>query len=233
MPSSRRTTERHTTLRSNRPLVISCIGSIAEKWLAPRLVAYSQAWSDFHFDLRIEPDPVHFTENAIDLRIGYDPSHYPGMAIVLLERDVVLPMCSPAYLERRGDLPDHGMAAARPEDLLHTSWGPQYGSLPTWPHWFAAAQLPALSPTKGFQIGNSGATLDLAKHGLGIALLQRMMAETDLAEGRLIALSDVAVSLGHPYCLVHAPAHAGKRHLSGLVAHLRATSRPAEQHPAG
>jgi len=213
------TTEQHTTRRSSRPLVLSCIGSIAERWLVPRIVDYARAAPDFRFDLRIEPDPVAFLEHDIDLRLGYDPSHYPGMEIVALERDTVLPMCSPAYLARHAELLEQGMAAASPEDLLHTNWGPLFGSLPAWPSWFAAAGLAPPALPRGFHIGNSGATLDMAKHGLGIALGQAMMAQADLAEGKLVALSPVSVPLGYPYCLAYAPAKQHKRHLAGLIAH--------------
>ncbi|MDE2434919.1 MAG: LysR family transcriptional regulator [Sphingomonadales bacterium] len=210
-------TERHASPRSNRPLVVSSIGSIAEKWLVPRLVAYRRTHSDFRFNLRIEPDPINFNGHDIDLRLGYDASQYSGMAVTTLGRDTVMPMCSPTYLQAHPELLDAGMAAAVAQDLLHTTWGPLFGSLPGWSDWYAAAGLVPDVVATGSQVGNSGATLDLARCGLGIALGQRMMAEADLAEGRLIALSAISVPLGHPYCLVHEVSRQNKHHMAGLV----------------
>jgi LysR family glycine cleavage system transcriptional activator len=43
------------------------------------------------------------------------------------------------------------------------------------------------------------------------------MAGGDLAAGRLVALSDIAIELGHPYCLVYPRSKARKLGLQTLV----------------
>jgi LysR family glycine cleavage system transcriptional activator len=95
------------------------------------------------------------------------------------------------------------MAAVPDDDLIHTSWGPAFVSHPTWAGWYAKAGLPRPNETKGYQIGTSGLVLDMARDGIGVALGQRMMAEEDIASGKLVALSDHGMALGHPYCLVY------------------------------
>jgi LysR family glycine cleavage system transcriptional activator len=199
--------------RSRARLGISCIESVAEKWLLPRLAAYARQHPDLRFDLRVEGDPVDFSRHAIDLRLGYDGAHYPGQQVVALARDVVVPLCSPDFRARRGD----DMAALASEDLLHTDWGPTFGSHPSWPLWFAQAGLPMPQGRRGFAAGASALVLDLARQGLGVALGQRMLARDDLAAGSLVALSEVSLPLGHAYCLAFPPAKAQKRHLAGLV----------------
>lgn len=210
--------------RSKSRLVLSTIESVAEKWFLPRLAGYARAHPDFRFDVRVEPDPVDFARHNIDLRVAYDPSRYPEQAIVLLERDVVLPLCSPGYLDRNPAARALGMAAVSGDDLLHTSWGPSFGSHPTWHNWFAKAQLNPPSVTRGFQAGNSSLVLDLACQGLGVALGQRMMASDDIAAGRLVVLSDISIALGHAYCLAYPRAKSQKRHLVALVDWLAGTS---------
>lgn len=204
-------------LRSDRPrsrLVISSIESVAEKWLLPRLVAYSRVQPEFRFDLRVEPDPIDFARHNVDLRLCYGTSHYPDLRMQVLARDVVQPMCSPAYLQRTGAA-EGGMAAVPAEDLIVTSWGPSFGSNPTWTTWFQSAKLdmPALS---GFQASRSGLAVDMAAAGLGVALAQRMLAGADLASGRLVPVSALTLDLGHPYCLVHPHGKSHKRSLSAL-----------------
>lgn len=210
-------TEQLVVGRSRSRLVISAIESLAERWVIPRLTAYSAASPEFRFELRIEPDPVDFARHNIDLRVAYDPSHYPEQAIVPLVHDVVLPLCGPSYLERNPEVRDRGMAAVPSDDLLHTSWGPSFASLPTWHDWFTKVKLKAPLAARGFQASNSSAALELACRGVGVALGQRMMAREDIAAGRLVALSDVTLALGHAYCLVHPRSKKGKRHLAELI----------------
>jgi LysR family glycine cleavage system transcriptional activator len=168
-------------------------------------------------------------EDYIDLRIGYDPGQYPEHTIVLLQRDVVVPLCSPGYLDRNPAARLKGMEAVTEEDLLHTSWGESFGSHPSWHGWFLTAKLKPPTEGKGFKVGRSSLVLDLAKQGLGVALGQRMMAADDLAAGRLVSLSDISLSLGHPYCLAYPRAKGRKRHVGALVAWLAegTTARPA------
>jgi LysR family glycine cleavage system transcriptional activator len=198
--------------RQRSRLVISSIESVAEKWLLPRLVALSRSEPEFRFDLRVEPDPVDFDRHNIDLRLSYGTGHYPDQRVQVLARDVVQPMCSPAYLQRNPEALAEGMAAVPGRDLLSTSWGPSFGSNPGWPSWFQRAGLP-MPDMIGFQAGRSSLAIDMAREGLGVALAQRMLGEADCTEGRLVVLSPLTLDLGHPYCLVHPHSKAKKRNL--------------------
>ncbi|MBE2274683.1 MAG: LysR family transcriptional regulator [Rhodobacteraceae bacterium] len=210
------TTEAQMQRRTRARLVISCIESVAEAWLAPRLAEFAAREPEFRFDLRVEPDPVAFARYDIDLRLAYDPARYPDHAAVELVRDHVLPVASPAIRDR---LAVSGLRGVAGEDLLHTGWGPDFGTQPTWAKWFAAAGLP-LPPGAGYQIDRSALTLDLAARGLGVALVQRLVAGDALAEGRLAVLSDLTLPLSQPYALVWPRTKTRKRHLAQLVAFL-------------
>jgi len=43
------------------------------------------------------------------------------------------------------------------------------------------------------------------------------MADRDLAAGRLVPLSDIAIELGHPYCLVYPRSKTRKVGLQALI----------------
>lgn len=200
-------------LISDRPrsrLVISSIESVAETWLLPRLAALTRTQPEFRFDLRVEPDPVDFARHAIDLRLCYGASHYPDHRVQVLARDAVQPMCSPDYLQRNPAV--QGMANVPGRDLIHTSWGPSFGSNPTWAGWFQQAGLP-LPEGAGFQAGRSSLAIDMARAGLGVALGQRMLAGGH-ERGDLVTLSPQTLDLGHPYCLVHPHSKTRKRALA-------------------
>lgn len=211
------TTDQLMQDRSRARMVISSIESVVEKWLVGQLVAFNRVRPEFRFDLRVEPDPVDFARHNIDLRISYGAGQYPDQVVVPLMRDVVLPMCSPGFLERNPKLRQDGLAAVAERDLLHTSWGPSFGSNPTWRNWYHKAGLVAPLDTEGFQVGRSSLVLDLAREGLGVALTPWMMAAADVAAGRLVALSPVTLPLAHPYCLVFPHSKARKKDLVALT----------------
>lgn len=198
-------------------LVISVITSVAERWLESRLAAFARQNPGIRIDLRVEQDPVDFARHNIDLRICYGANLYSEMTVIDLKQDEVLPLCSPSYLERNAGARTHGMKAVPHDDLIHTNWGPMFFSHPTWKAWFAKVGLNQPDDSKGYQIGTSGLVLDMARDGVGVALGQRMMAADDLAAGRLIALSDVTIALGHPYCFVHPRSKARKTGLRPLI----------------
>lgn len=207
-------TEQIMSNRSRSRLVISTISSVAERWLEAKLAQYALLNPKFRFNLRVESDPVDFARDNIDLRICYGAGHYPGMNVVELVQDEVLPLCSPAYLERVPGAKTDGLAAVPEDDLIHTSWGPVFLSHPTWADWFAKSGFPEPNRALGYEIGTSGLVLDMARDGIGVALGQRMMAQDDISGGRLIALSDTGIALGHPYYIVYPPS---KKRRPGLL----------------
>lgn len=198
-------------------IVISVITSVAERWLEPRLAAFALREKALRFELRVESDPVDFARHNIDLRVCYGTNLYPEMNMIRLLQDEVLPLCSPAYLERNQSARTLGMDGVPDDDLIHTSWGPSFVSHPTWHAWFAKSGIDRPNDTKGYQVGMSGLSLDLARDGVGVALGQKMMAGGDLAAGRLVPLSTIAIALGHPYCLVHPRSKSRKAGLQLLI----------------
>jgi LysR family glycine cleavage system transcriptional activator len=198
-------------------LVVSALSSVAERWLEPRLAAFALQQRTLRIDLRIENDPVDFARHNIDLRICYGNNLYPEMNIIPLHHDEVLPLCSPAYLEGNPAARTSGMDGVPDDDLIHTNWGPSFVSHPTWRAWFAKSSVARPNDAKGYQVGTSSLVLDLARDGVGVALGQRMMAGDDLASGRLVPLSTIAIELGHPYCLAHPHSKTRRAGLRALI----------------
>ncbi|MEI4488276.1 LysR substrate-binding domain-containing protein [Frigidibacter sp. MR17.14] len=202
--------------RMRNRLVISALPSVAERWLAPRLAAFARARPGFAFTLRVEEDPVDFAGAGIDLRLCYGAALYPDLPGRVLATDAVVPMCSPDWAAAHpAALAD--LAAAGDADLIHTDWGPVFGSNPGWERWFATGARPRPRPGSGTVVGTSALALDMASAGLGVALGQRMLAGADLAAGRLLALAPEGMAMGHPYRLVTAPGRTPRPLLSALI----------------
>jgi LysR family glycine cleavage system transcriptional activator len=218
-------TEQVTSGATRSRLIVSVITSVAERWLEPRLAAFALHEKTLRIELRVEGDPVDFARHNIDLRICYGTNLYPEMNTIRLFQDEVLPLCSPTYLERNQGAKVHGMDGVPDDDLIHTSWGPSFVSHPTWHAWFAKSGIVRPNDRKGYQVGMSSLALDLARDGVGVALGQKEMAGADLAAGRLVPLSSIAIELGHPYCLVHPRSKARKTGLQSLIDWLTRESR--------
>jgi len=205
-------------------LVVSVPFSLAELWLAPRLAVLLEAFPQMAIDVRVEDDPVDIARQNIDLRISYGDYHYPGLKLVRLVHDDVLPVCAPEFWHRHGGGAS-GLAELHESLFIHTNWGPNYATHPSWADWFTASgQNRSPDPSHGRRVGLSSLAISAARLGLGIALGQRVMARADLEAGRLIALSAVSVRLGHPYCAFMPPAKADRADVAGLVALLSKTA---------
>ncbi|MER9232341.1 LysR substrate-binding domain-containing protein [Mesorhizobium sp. M0622] len=205
-------------------LVVSVPFSLAELWLAPRLAVLLDAFPQMAIDVRVEDDPVDLVRQNVDLRISYGDYHYPALRMVRLVHDEVLPVCAPELWQRHGN-GDSGLAELHDSLFIHTNWGPNYATHPTWADWFAASggnRSP--DPSQGRRVGLSSLAVASARLGLGIALGQRVMARADLEAGRLIALSPVSVRLGHPYCAFMPPLKAERADVAGLVELLSKTA---------
>jgi LysR family glycine cleavage system transcriptional activator len=210
------------TLRTR--LVVSVPFSLAELWLAPRLAVLIEAFPHMAIDVRVEDDPVDIARQNIDLRISYGDYHYPGLKLVRLVHDDVLPVCSPEFWHRHGSGAS-GLAELHESLFIHTNWGPNYATHPSWADWFAASGgSRSPDPSHGRRVGLSSLAISAARLGLGVALGQRVMARADLEAGRLIALSSVSVRLGHPYCAFMPTAKADRADVAGLVALLSKTA---------
>ena len=202
-------------------LVVSVPSSLAESWLVPKLRKLLEAYPRMAIDIRVEVDPVDFARQNIDVRISYGDYHYPELKIFPLVHDEVLPVCAPDFRHKHGagglDLAD-----IHESMFIHTNWGPNYASHPTWSDWFSqggGSRRP--DPSLGRRVGLSSLAIASARLGLGVALGQRALTRADLEAGRLIALSPISVPLGHAYCAFVPHAKAGRTDVKSLVELLR------------
>lgn len=180
-------------------LVVSVAPSVAMGWLSSRLPQFirDHGWVDIF--LRGEDDPVPFDRELIDLRLSYGSSHYVDHLTEELATDAVYPVCSPGFLAQYGGF-------KQPEQLggvhlIHTDWGSSGASFPSWANWFDEMGIaPRRTIRHGMVANSSMAALDLARGGLGIALVQGLFCADDLESGGLVVVGE-PLGLASPYCL--------------------------------
>ncbi len=198
-------------------LIVSVPISLAESWLAPKLVRLLDTFPRMSIDIRVEEDPIDMARQNIDLRISYGDYHYPSLKSFGLLHDEVLPICAPAFRLKHGGAA-FDLAELHDSMFIHTNWGPNYASHPTWADWFlqtGSARHP--DPSLGRRVGLSILAVSSARLGLGVALGQTIMARADLEAGRLIALSSTPIRLGHAYCAFVPAAKVNRAEVKTLV----------------
>ncbi len=200
-------------------MVVSCLPSLANNWLLHRLQAFAEEYPNIGIQLRVEDDPVNYSQHRFDLRIAYDRHFYNDLRQRPLFKDEVTPMCSPDFAARwqlRGAAEE---LARLPDNLfIHINWGEQFAALPSWSDWFrhsARQHNPELA--KGMQVNMTSVALNMATASAGVVLGQRHLAARHIANGELIELSEIRVPLAHHYYAVTPFAQDGSRNLAALM----------------
>ena len=182
-------------------LTVSVPTSIASGWLSHRVADFLGADGVLDVSLRSDDDPVAFERDRIDVRMSYGRFHYRGHGTSEVLLDSIYPVCSPAFLARHGPI---GRAAALADvPLVHTDWGPAAATFPSWPRWFesAGAGIDGRRLGRGPQADSSKVALELAVAGLGVALVQGLLAADAVRRGTLVVAFGHALALGQPYCI--------------------------------
>ena len=194
-------------------LAVSAATSFATRWLAPRLHRFVAAHPEL--DVRINAstrlvDPkkddfapgdaiaVSPVEDA-DIVVRFGTGEYPGFRVDQLLEVEVTPMCSPRLLDKAQPL-------RTPADLVHhvlihdnvsNDDGRQL-----WDAWFEAAGMPQADTSHGLRFSHAMLALEAAADGIGVALGMPVLAQSDLASGRLVAPFGLSLPLKFGYHIV-------------------------------
>lgn len=176
-------------------LTISTSQTFANTWLAWRLGGFQMLHPDMAVRLLVNDALTDFSSEDVDvaIRVGLGP--WPGLTTDLLLRIDFTPMCSPDFLARHG-------GAIAPADLMDLPMiSPQD---PWWAYWLreAGVDVPDGVIKPGIRLDSQANEGNAAIAGQGVAMLTPFFWRNDLADGRLVRLSDQLSSRGDGYWLV-------------------------------
>lgn len=159
-------------------LVVHCAPSLAAKWLGPRLPGFFKAHPDITISLTSGAQPVDLNEaREIDVVISYGHAlSRPGIDIISLGLEQILPLCSPELLASAAD-PRKLMACSV---LIDSQLSPV-----TWRDWFAHNRLPLpASPRPSFD--RAALAIAAAADGMGVTLESVRLASREISNGALV-----------------------------------------------
>ena len=178
--------------RAPRLLRVHSAPSFAAQWLAPRLPVFIGAHPGVEIRLGSGTDYARFKTDEYDADIIYGKISAPGLIATPLAMETVTPLCTPAL----------AAGIAQPADLLAQTLIQSDNKQIRWPDWFAANGLP-VPRLHGLRFDRSFLAINAATDGQGVALESTLLAERELADGKLVApLADRAQNIhyvGHHF----------------------------------
>jgi LysR family glycine cleavage system transcriptional activator len=172
--------------------------TFAIRWLVPRLARFHSLHPNIDVQITSSHQGAHFDREDIDIVIhSEDLDHAPPGCQPLLE-EVLVPVCSPALLER-------GPPLNAPADLAAHSLLSSMHRPADWPMWLEAAGVPDLKTNGSIQFDNAALAYQAAIDELGIVIAQQALVADDVRSGRLVAPFELRLPLRSAYCFAHHP----------------------------
>ncbi|MCP4046725.1 MAG: LysR family transcriptional regulator, partial [Gammaproteobacteria bacterium] len=164
-------------------LNISMMPSFLQKWLMPRLVGFYSSEPDI--DLRINADNanVDFDQSDMHAAVRFGAGKWPGLEILKLTDDWILPVCSQQLLDEKG--PINSVADLQKHDLLFLESA-------MWDPWFRVMGK-SNRDKRWSMLNDSISVLMAAEQGEGIALSRWSLVARDIEAGRLVRPIDAVV----------------------------------------
>ena len=162
----------------NNTLKMRSYSTFSIRWLIPHAPKFLSANPEISLELTTSLDPVDFARDNIDCAIRLGSGDWPNATSTKLIDNVIVPVCSPEYLK--------GKKMKTPKDLLgcnllHIKRRPN-----DWNLWFSGIGLSVDVMPQGMMCENSEIAYSAAKEGLGIAMAQYFLVESELTSGKLI-----------------------------------------------
>lgn len=197
-------------VRGSAHLRLSTSARIASNWLLPRWPRFKALHPQLELSFDITDQLREFGTDDIDLAIRFGTGQYDGLRAHRLFETIVAPVCSPRLLA--GGPPLQAPADLLSHTLCHVDWKTDGMVWPNWPMWMAAAGVDDFDDSRCIAFDDSSHVVQAVIEGGAVGLVDLAMIATDVSEGRLVRLFDVAVGVAQDYAyhLVY-PAEAGDR----------------------
>lgn len=177
---------------------LAAVPTFATRWLIPRLPQLGAQHPDIVVHIETRTRPFMFADNGFDAALyagtAEQVANWAGTRATLLVHEEVLPVCAPALLAGTRPLTPQAVAEL---PLLQQSTRP-FG----WSQWFEAMGVSTSRALSGPRYELFSMTATAAIHGLGVALVPRLLVESELARGDLVVACDQPLRGERAYYLV-------------------------------
>src|SRR5260370_848706 len=144
-----------------------------------------------------------FTTDGVDAAIRnlpVDAAHDEALEVEKLIDQSLVPVCSPAFVEKHGPFTSPDMLKGVP--LIHDDSLSSRAVMPNWADWFAAAGVRDADVSRGLRFSSADHALDATVEGAGVLLASDVLAYDDLRTGRLAIPFALYLHSGRAYHFV-------------------------------
>ncbi|MAQ37088.1 MAG: transcriptional regulator [Thioclava sp.] len=193
--------------RETRHFILRVSPSFAVRWLSPRLKSFLELAPNWDMRIDAAPDFSDFETEVVDLDLRYGEGGWTGLHQEPVVHDLVLPMCSPGYLEELRALSDDPIGQLRQARLID-SVKTHY----RWDFWLARHGIMGERMIYPMRFDRSSMAIQLATDGAGVVLESTTLALNELERGALVPLSTAFEAIRFPaYWLVSPARHTSRR----------------------
>jgi LysR family glycine cleavage system transcriptional activator len=213
-----RATETFLDGRRIATLNVNVLPTFGMRWLIPRLTEFTTACPSVEVRMITSIKPVDFKLDDSDIAIRVGPtarnqitkvrspidlvmtSDWSDVRAIPLLPDQLIVVCSPAL--RDGNPPLRKLVDLKRHVLLETSTREK-----AWSYWLQNNQLNGLTPRGKLVYGHFFMTLQAAIEGKGVAVIPRILVESELSSGTLVLPFDVPDVTDGTYYLLCRESH--------------------------
>jgi LysR family glycine cleavage system transcriptional activator len=177
---------------------LAAVPTFATRWLIPRLPHLKTLHPDITVHIETRTRPFMFADTPFDAALyagtPEQVSQWAGTRAQRLLAEEVVPVCRPELLGGQTSLSAEAIAQL---PLLQQSTRPG-----AWRQWFDAVGVEAPLALAGPRFELFSMTAAAAAHGLGLALVPRLLIESELVRGELVVACDLPLKGERAYYLV-------------------------------
>lgn len=185
--------ERAVGLGAEHVLNLAVLPTFATRWLMPRIPRFLDEHPGVTVNFLVRLEPFSFDDQPFDAAIHFGDGVWPGAITHYLCREEIVAVASPE-LARRAGL--RGPADLGKATLLHQTTRPH-----AWAEWFAAQGVEHPASHKGPRLEQFGMIVEAAMAGVGMALVPKFLALTEIGQGRLAVINATAFESSKAYWL--------------------------------
>lgn len=172
-------------------LRIAVLPTFASRWLIPRLPNFEALHPNIQIHLSVRESTFNLVREHFDAALHFGPAVWPDGDLVKLCTEIMIPVASPAWIEK------HGVEEVK--DLLEAPVIHLESRPLAWNEWFSVVGIEDLGVLGGRQYGQFSMVIAGAIASLGAAILPSYLIEAELGDGRLNKISDVGLSTQNAY----------------------------------
>ena len=178
----RRSTETLRRSQSGTHVTLSCSTAFASWWMLPRLSLFRQDNPGIDLRLQTTDKDIDLGAEGVSLAIRRGDGHFPGYDSLKMVDEAIIPICSPAYLERAGAIAT--IADLLKHRLIHLD--EPFRPRPSWADYFLAMGITKAPDDAGLHLNDYALVVGAALEGQGIALGWRHQTDHLVARGLLM-----------------------------------------------